>query len=569
MVSASPSLIDVTALLTGVGGGLALFLYGMRKMSDALKTVAGGGMKALLERLTTNRFTAVISGALVTAVVQSSSVTTVMVVGFITAGLINFTQSVGIIIGANIGTTITAQIIAFKITKYSLVMIAIGFLMELIAKNQRVRQYGIAIMGLGLLFFGMELMSNAALPLRGFPPFIELMQEMRNPLLGILAGALFTSIVQSSSATTGVVIVLASQGFITLEAGIALIFGANIGTCVTAMLASIGKPRDAVKAAVVHVIFNVVGVLMWVGFIPWFVELVHWISPVSSGLSGVEQLTVDVPRQIANAHTLFNVTNTLVFLFFMGAVAKLVEKIVPTPKRVVADAGRAVYLDKLFLTQPATAIDLAKREIYRLGEHVSGMSRQATSAALVGGYDEMHRLQEDEENVDSLYSEIVAYLGELSLQDMVEPQPQLIHTYIGIANYLENIADVVGTGFVPAGVQRLETGWEVKDSVKKSLLSLGDEAQLAQKNSLQAFEDNDYDLARSVSVSKKKFNRHMDEVRLRLIQQVGHVGKEGVREYHYLLAVLEYIDRLHSLARRIAKSVIKTEKKREQDIPVN
>ena len=249
--------IDYIALLTGLGGGLALFLYGMRKMSDALKVVAGGGMKVVLERLTTNRFTAVISGALVTAVIQSSSVTTVMVVGFITAGLINFTQSVGIIIGANIGTTVTAQIIAFKITQYSLVMIAVGFLMELLAKSQRIRQYGITIMGLGLLFFGMELMSNATSPLRSYTPFIELMQEMRHPLMGIAVGALFTAVVQSSSATTGIVIVLGTQGFITLEAGIALIFGANIGTCVTAMLAAIGKPREAVKAAIVHVIFNI------------------------------------------------------------------------------------------------------------------------------------------------------------------------------------------------------------------------------------------------------------------------------------------------------------------------
>ena len=221
----------------------------MDQMADALKAVAGERMKTILARLTANRFMGAITGAFVTAVIQSSSVTTVLVVGFITAGLMSMAQSIGIIMGANIGTTITAQIIAFKVTEAALLMIAVGFTLLFTSKQEQIRHYGSILMGLGLVFFGMSVMSDAMAPLRTYPPFLELMTRMDNPLIGILTAALFTALVQSSSATTGIIIVMASQGFISLQAGIALAMGANIGTCVTAMLASIGKPREAVRAA--------------------------------------------------------------------------------------------------------------------------------------------------------------------------------------------------------------------------------------------------------------------------------------------------------------------------------
>lgn len=545
--------LDYVALVTGIGGGLALFLYGMRKMSDALKTVAGGRMKAVLARLTTNRFTAAASGALVTAVIQSSSVTTVMVVGFISAGLINFTQSVGIIMGANIGTTITAQIIAFKITKYSLVMIALGFLLELVGKSARVRYYGTALMGLGLLFFGMELMSSAAMPLRSFPPFIELMQEMRNPLLGIAVGALFTALVQSSSATTGIVIVLATQGFISLEAGIALIFGANVGTCVTAMLAAIGKPREAKQAAVVHVLFNLIGVLLWVGFIPLFANLVREISPLASELQGAARLAAEVPRQIANAHTLFNIGNTLIFLGFAGLIARVVEWLVPLPKVMAADRGRAVFLDDLYLTQPAVALDRSRMELGRLTTHVRAMADHALPHALSGGYDELHALQEEEEGVDKLYAEIVGFLGELSTQDLVEPQPRQLQMQIGVANYLENLADVVGTGFVPAGAQRLEKRISVSEDAAAGLTGLHRFACRSLEQAGHAFDSGDVDSARTVLESKESFNQQADALRLQFVQQM---SRSNVQQYHFLLGLIDHIKRVHTLARRLSRLVV-------------
>lgn len=230
-------------------GGLALFLFGIDQMTNALKAVAGERMRTVLARLTSNRYLGALTGAFVTAIIQSSSVTTVLVVGFTTAGLMSFAQSIGVIMGANIGTTITAQIVAFKVTKAAFLMIAVGFGFLFFSKKDTLRYYGEILMGLGLVFFGMTVMSDAMQPLRSYQPFLDLMITMENPFIGILIAAAFTALIQSSSATTAIVIVMAGQGFISLPVDIALAFGANIGTCVTAMLAAIGKPREALRAA--------------------------------------------------------------------------------------------------------------------------------------------------------------------------------------------------------------------------------------------------------------------------------------------------------------------------------
>ena len=241
--------IDWFSMIIGLLGGLALFLFGMEQMSSAIKAVAGDQMKNLLAKLTTNRLAGAATGAGVTAVIQSSSVTTVLVVGFITAEVMTLSQAVGVIFGSNVGTTITAQIVAFKVTKYALLMIAIGFAALFISKDEKVQHYGEILMGLGLVFFGMSVMSGAMKPLRSYEPFLNLMKNMGgNPILGILISAIFTALVQSSSATTGIVIVMASENLISLPAGIALIFGSNVGTCVTALLASLGKPIEAIRA---------------------------------------------------------------------------------------------------------------------------------------------------------------------------------------------------------------------------------------------------------------------------------------------------------------------------------
>jgi len=291
--------IDVFRLLMGLFGGLALFLFGIDQMSHGLKAVAGDGMAKLLGSVTKNRFIGAITGAFVTAILNSSSVTTVLVVGFITAGIMTLTQSIGVIMGANIGSTMTAQIVAFNVTQYAMLPIAIGFGMIFFGKTESMKHGGAMLFGLGLLFGGMGVMSDAMYPLRSYPPFLELMGQLENPLLGILVGAVFTGLVQSSAATTGIAIVMASEGLMSLPAGIALALGANIGTCATAVLASIGKPVAAKQAAAAHIVFNILGVLIWLPFIDLLAQLSASISPTYTELDGAARMAREVPRSAA------------------------------------------------------------------------------------------------------------------------------------------------------------------------------------------------------------------------------------------------------------------------------
>ena len=550
------STLDLAAMITGLGGGLALFLYGMRKMTEALKTVAGTGLKDVLARLTTNRFTGALSGALITAVIQSSSVTTVMVVGFVSAGLITFTQSIGVIMGANIGTTATAQIVAFHIGEYSLVMIAAGFLTELLARSQRVRHYGIALMGLGLLFFGMELMSTAAAPLRTYAPFVGFLQEMRTPYLGILAGIVFTAIVQSSSATTGIVIVLATQGFITLESGIALILGANVGTCITAGLSAIGRPREAVKAAAVHVVFNLVGVLLLVGFITPFAEMVRAVSPASPELSGAARLAAEVPRQIANAHTIFNIASTLVLIAFAGALGSLVERIVPRSTAVPPGEGQPVYLDPLYLDQPAVALDRVKLELGRLAAMTRAMAERALPTALSGRDADLDALRERDADVDNLHGAIVTYLGQLSMRELVEPLSVRVQEYFALANHLENVGDTVETRFVSLGYRRMEAGVTLGADATAHLEELAGQANDLFVQATTAFEARDLESAQGVMGSDDAFDRAGARVRNRIVRLMAEDSDKGLVRYQIAIEHVDGLKRIQTLARRIAGALL-------------
>ena len=270
--------ISWSFLIFGVFGGLALFLYGMEKMSEGMRKSAGNHLRSILAALTKNRVIGPLIGGFVTMVIQSSSATTVMLVSFVQSGLMSFAQTLSVILGADIGTTITAQLIAFKLTDYALLMIAVGFGLRLLAKSEKARNIGEVVLGFGILFFGMKLMSDAMRPLRSYAGFVDFLKGLENPLLGILAGALFTALVQSSAAFIGVLIVLAQQGLVTLESGIPMIFGANIGTCITAGLASIGTCREAKRVALAHAVFKVAGVALFFFWIPEFADLIRSLA---------------------------------------------------------------------------------------------------------------------------------------------------------------------------------------------------------------------------------------------------------------------------------------------------
>ena len=395
-------------------GGLAIFLFGMEQMAEAMKKVAGDRMKQILATLTNSRIMGLITGAFVTAVIQSSSVTTVMLVGFVTAGLMSLSQAIGVILGADIGTTVTAQIVAFKVTKYALLLVAIGFALIFMGKKDHVRQYGHLIMGLGLIFFGMGIMSDGMRPLRTYEPFIELMQNVSNPAIGIAIATVFTALIQSSSATMGVVIALALQGLVSLEGGIALALGANIGTCATAALASIGKPREAVRVAVAHVTFKIVGVLLIIWFIPTFADFVRYISPVADpGITGMDKLAAETPRQIANAHTVFNVGIAFLFLPFSALFARFCEWVVPDKPMLEKLIIAPKYLDEELLETPSLALERTRLEIGHMGERVQEMIDRMMSEILTGDRDSLIELAKLDDEVD-IYTDILSPIWERS-----------------------------------------------------------------------------------------------------------------------------------------------------------
>lgn len=553
---ASTEQIEWLTMAMGLFGGLALFLFGIDQMADALKAVAGERMKDILARLTSNRFASALTGAFVTAVINSSSVTTVLVVGFISAGLMSLAQSVGVIMGANIGSTMTAQLIAFKITKAALLMVGVGFTLLFVSKRERLRQYGGMVMGLGLVFYGMSVMSDAMAPLRSYQPFLDVMQTMENPFIGLLVAALFTGLIQSSAATTGIVIVMASQGFVNLPTGIALAFGANIGTCVTALLASIGKPREAVRAAVVHVLFNVAGVLVWIGLIPQLAEFVRLISPQHAGLTGAARLAAEVPRQIANAHTLFNVANTLIFIGFTGQFARLAEWLVrDRPLDEEALVVRAKYLDDELLATPSLALDRVRLEVLHMGERVQDMMARIMPAILSGSRDTLRDIERMDDDVDTLHAQIIAYLSKISRLSLTERQTAELIRLMEAVNDLENIGDVIETNLVVLGHERIEQGVSISQPTREVLTNFHVAVNRAVQCAVQAVAQNNELAARTVTSMKQEITHIADSAAAHQAQRLVAEEPNRIPAYTLEIDIIEKLKRIYYFAKRMAKTV--------------
>lgn len=548
--------LDWMSIAAGLLGGLALFLYGLDKLSLALRAVAGDRLRAILPKLTGNRWMGVGTGAVVTAIIQSSSVTTVLVVGFISAEVMTLTQAIGVIFGANIGTTFTAQIVAFKITDAALPMIAGGFAASFLGRNDAVRQYGALLMGLGLVFFGMSLMGEAMYPLRGYPPFLALLRSMEAPILGVLVGAGFTAIVQSSLATTAIVIIMATQGLMTLEAGIAVTLGANIGTCVTAMLAAIGKPREAVRAAVVHVLFNVFGVLLWVAFIPELAWLATWVSPSHDDLEGTARMAASIPRQIVNAHTLFNVVNTIVFIGFVNSMARLVIWLVPDKPKVLPPDAQPKYLKEEMVRTTAIALDLVQKELGHLGALVDRMLVAIMPVALTGTGAQLRRVAAMDADVDALHEAVVDYMRRVGSHELTGTQMDRYVRLLAMTNALENIGDIIETDMVSLGLRRIEGSVEVSAPTQSLILDLHARAREAVALAVAAAVEGDAEKARRVVAMKKG------------IAALAHYAAEHgahrltAREPNRLRAVtremelIERLRRVYYFAKRIARAVL-------------
>ena len=428
--------MNVTDLL-GLLGGLALFLYGMQMMSAGLEDAAGNRMKQILERLTANRFLGVAVGAGITAVIQSSSATTVMVVGFVNSGMMTLKQAVWIIMGANIGTTITGQLIALDVGALAPLFAFVGVVFIVFVKKVIFHHYGQIIAGLGILIIGMEMMSSAMMPLRDSAAFVDLVSNFSNPFIGILAGAVFTALIQSSSASVGILQALAVSGVIGLPTAVYVLFGQNIGTCITAVLASIGTSRNAKRTTVIHLMFNIIGTALFTA--------VCMATPLTAFMVS---LTPDNPAaQIANMHTLFNIVTTLLLLPFGTYLAELATKILPDRGTEDIDMMHLAYIRPMESSKDhqigssAIVIGSVRRELGRMASMAADNVSRSFQAVIDGTPDSLPQVEETEEYIDFLNKEISKYISHSIAFEANEKDSALISAFFKISGNLERIGD--------------------------------------------------------------------------------------------------------------------------------
>lgn len=521
-------------------GGLALFIYGMNLMSDGLQKSAGDKMRSILAVLTKNPVLGVLAGALTTAVLQSSSATTVMVIGFVSAGLMNLPQAISVIMGANIGTTITAQLIAFKIGDYAWIFVVIGFIAYFFFKRERVVNIGQVAFGFGLLFVGINIMSDIMKPLAAAPVFTEIMLNVQDiPALGVLIGAVMTVVVQSSSATIAVLQNLASQpgpdgitSIIGLQGALPILFGDNIGTTITALLASIGASVNAKRAALSHTVFNIAGTLVFIFLIPQYARLITFISP-----KGPE---IDIiARQIANSHLLFNMLNTLIWLPFIWVLVKIVTKLVADKEEVLA-VGAPMYLDYKIIESPVFALHLATKELSRIAGIALEMIVEAKKAFLGDDMQAVNKVLEMEDIVDSLQGETVKYLASLYTSgNLTENQALQVSEMIHVASDIEHIGDHC-TNIVEFAREKIKNKYEFSDTASAEIYECFDSIRRMTTDTIKALENGDSELARDVLEQEKEINATEDRLR------VQHMKRLNERICSPEFTVM-YIDIVHNI----------------------
>ena len=539
--------IDWFHLGMGLFGGLALFLSGLDMLSEGLKKAAGQTLKTLLGKMTNNRLAGVFTGAFVTAVLNSSSVTTVLVVGFITAGVMTLPQSVGVIMGANIGSTMTAQLLAFNVSSYALLAVALGFFMTFTAKSERVKYPGMMIMGLGLVFFGMGIMSHAMVPLRSYEPFMVFLKNMERPFLGILAGALFTGLIQSSAATVGIAIAMATEGLLTLPAGIALALGANIGTCVTALLAAIGKPVEAVRAAVVHILFNIVGVLIWLPFIDHLAELAIRMSP--------EGTIAAIPRQIANANTLFNCINTLIFIAFTRWFARIAMRLVPEQPEKTGIIIEPRYIDESTLAVPAVALAHVRREFGRMGHIAATMLSEMPHAVQEKDIDHVDTIVMLDDKVDILEEAIFKFLSKIRQQALTEEESKAHQDLMTATVNLESLADIIEKDLSRVARRYIAMDREESKTTRRVIARLYTEIHRSVELAVKSMAENDQQAARMVIHQKEIVTELTDQLLARKSERLGRDQTEKLELARLEMSLVDKMHRTYNLARRISKIV--------------
>ncbi|MBC8568704.1 Na/Pi cotransporter family protein [Mogibacterium sp. NSJ-24] len=551
---------ETVQMIMTLVGGLALFIFGMNFMSDGLQKAAGDKMRSILALLTKNPVLGVVAGALVTAVLQSSSATTVMVIGFVSAGLMKLPQAISIILGANIGTTITAQLIAFNIGDYAWAFVAVGFILYFFMKKKEFISYiGQTTFGFGVLFVGINIMGDTMEPLASSQVFVDLMMQVQDiPVLGVLLGTCMTVIVQSSSATIAVFQNLASTAgpdgitsIIGLQGALPILFGDNIGTTITAVLASIGASVTAKRTAAAHVIFNLTGTLLFVWFIPYYAKFIQYISP-----QGAE---VDViSRQIANAHLGFNLFNTIWFIPLIGVLVKVVTKIIPGKEldKLPADP---VYLDYNVLEQPFAAIHLATKELVRLGRMSFDMIVSAQKAFIGNDSDAVKKVMETEDTVDELQGKILNYLSAMvSREKTTEEQGAEISGLMHVAADIEHVGDHC-KNIAEFADAKIKNSYEFSEEAYSEIYSCFDLAKKMAEDSISSLENDDLERAKGVRIMETEMDTREKELRAHHMERL--TQKKCSPEFTVIYTdVIHDIEKIGDYCNNIADAVIENHK---------
>ncbi|MCB9641074.1 MAG: Na/Pi cotransporter family protein [Myxococcales bacterium] len=547
-------------LVIGLLGGLALFLYGLDKMSDALKNVAGDQLRDVLHRLTRNRFAGLLTGTVVTGITQSSSLTTVLLVGFVSAGLMTMQQSVAVVMGSNVGTTINTQLIAFQVAKYALLFVVVGYAGQTFLRSERMCLWSRALLGLGLLFVGMEMMSQAMRPLQHYPLFLQWMAQMRYAWIGLFVGALFTALIQSSAATVGVVIALASQGLVDLKAGLAISLGANVGTCVTAVLASLRQPAEARQVAIVHVLFNFCGVILFLPFLGPFASLISSISPQAPDLQGAARIAYEAPRQIANAHTLFNLICALLFIGFTPTFAWLAQKLSPKPDEDAQTDDEMRFMLDTYLSDPSLAMTMARKEIDRYGHRLIEMIELIPQLHGVEPESSIRQIRQLGGRIGHMHQKMLNWLSALGTRALSPAQSEELLTLIRVVNAYQSMSSRITQELLrldweqAAKERRKQKDHEPTDLFVEIQKRLVNSTELT----LRAVTEKDLDAAKQVLDLRDQIDKYARQAQIESIQRLKD-HPEKLEHAPALLEIdsLEILKQLHYFNRRIARSQIR------------
>jgi phosphate:Na+ symporter len=505
---------EAIEVVFGLLGGLALFLYGMNMMSEGLQKAAGEKMKYILGILTKNPIMGVLAGTVTTAVLQSSSATTVMVIGFVSAGLMSLPQAISVILGANIGTTMTAQIIAFQLSDYIWPIIFVGFFVYFLAKSPKVKNLGQTILAFGILFLGIETMGDVMKPLAGSPVFTDLIAKVSDvPVFGVILGTVMTLIVQSSSATIAVLQNFASQAgpdgitsVLGLQAAIPILLGDNIGTTITALLASVGQTKNAKRTAVAHSVFNITGSFLFIWIIPWFAKFIEWISPKGAEIEVIS-------RQIANAHTTFNVVNTLIWIPLIWLMVKIVIFLIPGKDEEAADLAKPQFLDAHLFYQPVFAIHMLCKEVLRLGGILDGMLTQTKAAVLRNDIRALEAARKAGDAVFRLKEEMMSYIsGLFAAGSVTEAQAGYLTSVMYVVEDLERVGRY-NREITEAAREKIENSYKFSQEALEEIGASMDMAHQMYREAVQTLTDSGMSSTAEIQEKKVRIEQMEKEVR--------------------------------------------------------